>query len=300
VLDRAGLGPNDASRLSRSWSRRIDTDARLKKQVADLAGHPGALPAVNAEPAKLVSSRAAAKAPSEAPRSVAAEVGATMDLAGVLGSGPALPFSRRAVPAWQALASAMDHAEKVQGPASRAAAQAGGTMDVGAVLRSAAPSPFMPPPPPLTPSAPPPPSFMRPSPPPPPSFAPPSPPPPRPQATASIAGSASGTMDVGAILASGPALPFVARPSAPPPAPEAPAWTVEQYASLYVEIHLCPDHVTRTLARYHLTPETRPALDASWQARFVADATVRAAWERAYALYRAYLVAQGQGTSAVA
>ena len=128
----------------------------------------------------------------------------------------------------------------------------------------------------------------------------------------------------------GPALPFAAReatdtprgssPPAPPPPPPpaapkrsslaevqlgmempknlprakpayAPALTLEQHASLAVELAAAPEKTAETLARYRLTPEARAELDAHYREKIAASAETRAAWERAYHSYHAWLAA---------
>jgi hypothetical protein len=54
MLDGAGLGLNDLSRLHRRWSRRMAADESLQKQAAELARKgPGPLPPIRVEPAVL-------------------------------------------------------------------------------------------------------------------------------------------------------------------------------------------------------------------------------------------------------
>jgi hypothetical protein len=82
----------------------------------------------------------------------------------------------------------------------------------------------------------------------------------------------------------GPALPFAARAYAPP-------LTLEQHASLAVELAAAPEKTAETLARYRLTPEARAELDAHYREKIAASAEARAAWERAYHSYHAWLAA---------
>lgn len=127
----------------------------------------------------------------------------------------------------------------------------------------------------------------------------------------------------------GPSLPFASReatepqrgssvpapPPAPAPAPKrsklgelqlgmeipknlprprsayAPPLTLEQHASLAVELAASPEKTAETLARYRLTPEARAELDAHYREKITASADTRAAWERAYQSYHAWLAA---------
>lgn len=94
-------------------------------------------------------------------------------------------------------------------------------------------------------------------------------------------------------------LPAHLRPkpaAAPPPAPAEPQaaamLTLQQYASLFVELAMAPDRAAQILARYRLTPQQRESLDGHFQGRFAADPGLRAEWEQACATYRAWLVTQ--------
>jgi hypothetical protein len=223
----------------------------------------------------------------------------TVDVSALLESGPALPFAAEPRAPSQALAGAKAHAAEVQGPALAAGAGAGGTMDVGALFESGAALPFPAGPAPAgtaavtmdvgalfesgaaLPFAP-----ERPS----PSQAPAS-------AAAQARGAApaagaGGTMDVGALFESGAALPFPAAAAAAAPQPPVPELSLEQYASLCVELHLHPDRAAAIVARYHLSTEAAAAIDARWRARIGADASLGAAFAGAYASYRAWLLAQ--------
>jgi hypothetical protein len=79
-------------------------------------------------------------------------------------------------------------------------------------------------------------------------------------------------------------LPFAT--SAPAGVPEL---TLAQYASLRVELQLQPERAALILARYGVPADARPALDASWRARFDADPLLRMEFARAYAAYTAWL-----------
>ncbi len=94
-----------------------------------------------------------------------------------------------------------------------------------------------------------------------------------------------------------PALPFAgAEPGsaaipvrAVAPASNLPQLSVEQYASLCVELELAPARPTEVLERYRLTEEQHHALDASWNARMAADPALRRAWDGARDAYREWL-----------
>jgi hypothetical protein len=77
----------------------------------------------------------------------------------------------------------------------------------------------------------------------------------------------------------------------------APELTLEQYASLCVELDARPDRVVETLARYHLSGEGRASLDALWKPRLSADPALHVAFVRAYATYKAsFAQASGAGS----
>lgn len=106
-------------------------------------------------------------------------------------------------------------------------------------------------------------------------------------------------------IPSAPALPF--QPSATPPPrakesePSSPPsgqgipLTLEQHASLCVEIALHPERVAETLARYRLTPNTKDLVDAHYKTAALASPEVRAAWDRAYETYHAWLLTKERG-----
>jgi hypothetical protein len=68
-----------------------------------------------------------------------------------------------------------------------------------------------------------------------------------------------------------------------------PQLSVEQYASLYVELAALPGRSTEVLDRYRITEEQRRQLDAHWAARMVADPALRQAWDSACNAYKAWL-----------
>jgi len=101
-------------------------------------------------------------------------------------------------------------------------------------------------------------------------------------------------------------LPFKAdagaRDSDPGPPPGSPApspdgvlsLTLEQHASLHVELALHPDQKTQTLRRYGLSTEHYARLDTAWQAKVALDPTLRASWEQACAQYRTWILRNKQ------
>ena len=83
-------------------------------------------------------------------------------------------------------------------------------------------------------------------------------------------------------------------PGPPPGAPAAPTegaeLTLEQHASLHVELGLHPEQRLRILRRYGIEAAQHARLDAGWQAKIAQDPAVRSAWEAACARYRAWLL----------
>ena len=86
--------------------------------------------------------------------------------------------------------------------------------------------------------------------------------------------------------------PTAADPNAPlppPPPPAAQRLTLEQYASLCVEIALAPAREIEALARYRITPREKVLTDEYYRERIAANPEVRAAWERSFQSYQAWL-----------
>lgn len=108
-----------------------------------------------------------------------------------------------------------------------------------------------------------------------------------------------GKVDFGSTLPvasppSSPLLPF--RPQSTPPAQAAfPGFTMEQYASLRVEIDMLPDQLSQTLARYHVPSDAWPALELHWRDRLDADPALRAVFSRACRIYGEWLAARKAG-----
>jgi hypothetical protein len=96
----------------------------------------------------------------------------------------------------------------------------------------------------------------------------------------------AGTIDATAAPA-GPPLPFksAASPSSPT------ELSVEQYASLCVELAVESAKADEVLRRYRLTPDERKALDEHWRRQFATQATVWMAYDRAYAAYKKWFLA---------
>ena len=76
-----------------------------------------------------------------------------------------------------------------------------------------------------------------------------------------------------------------------PRAAYTPPLTLEQHASLVVELGFAPERTAETLARYRLTIESRAELDAHYREKIAGSAEIRAAWDRAYQSYTAWLAA---------
>lgn len=81
----------------------------------------------------------------------------------------------------------------------------------------------------------------------------------------------------------------------PPPDPPAgafvPPLTVEQYASLCVELTASPERAAETLSRYRITPAQKDLIDNHYRDRFAKDPGLRAAWDQAYLTYREWYLA---------
>lgn len=76
----------------------------------------------------------------------------------------------------------------------------------------------------------------------------------------------------------------------------APVLTLEQYASLYVELSMSPGREVETLVRYRLTPQQKQALDGHYGERIAKDPAMRRAWDAACRTYEAWLRTTGRGS----
>ncbi len=84
--------------------------------------------------------------------------------------------------------------------------------------------------------------------------------------------------------------PARASTAAPPPASSpVPPLTIEQYASLCVDLLAASDKTAEVLARYRLTPDAKRSLDAHYRERFAASPAAREAWESARRAYESWL-----------
>lgn len=81
------------------------------------------------------------------------------------------------------------------------------------------------------------------------------------------------------------------RVVAPPAAAnQAPPLTLEQYASLCVELNAAPNQAAEIAGRYGLTQPQWTTVNQYWQTRMTREPDVRAAWERACVTYRQWLM----------
>jgi hypothetical protein len=69
----------------------------------------------------------------------------------------------------------------------------------------------------------------------------------------------------------------------------APQLSLQQFASLTVDLSMDPARRAETLARYRITEDQKAEIDAVWGSRFHADPSARAAYDQAVASYRAWL-----------
>lgn len=90
--------------------------------------------------------------------------------------------------------------------------------------------------------------------------------------------------------AAAPEILTATRGSAPPP-----PLTLEQHASLCAELSFAPERGAEILARYWLTAEAKVLVDQFYRERVGESAEVRAAWNRGYREYYAWLSASGRG-----
>jgi hypothetical protein len=209
------------------------------------------VPAAKKEAAALVGTAETVDVRQVLGASMSAPSSATVDIGTAFAAkAPVTPFSAAPAPPEQAYASAVAHAAATQ---KEAPPKVGGeTLDVGAIFRAGLLA-AKPAPAPAAPVA-------------------PAPAAPAPAAPA-----------VSAPVSAVPASP-AAVPAASPP-----TLTLQQYASLCVELHRDPARTAETLARYRLSPAQWTSIDAAQRARLSTDPAAYAEFWRAYELYRAFL-----------
>jgi hypothetical protein len=85
-------------------------------------------------------------------------------------------------------------------------------------------------------------------------------------------------------------VPFAAAETRPDTAstPD-PELTLEQHASLHVELDMYPEAAEEILGRYGLTESQHGRLDVGWEAQMALNPKLVAVWEQAMADYRAWL-----------
>ncbi|MDI1484642.1 hypothetical protein [Polyangium sp. y55x31] len=84
-------------------------------------------------------------------------------------------------------------------------------------------------------------------------------------------------------------LPFGTQPSRNEPPARDSELTLEQHASLHVELDLDPEQRPEILRRYGLSAEQHARLHTTWNARMAVDPKLAAAWQQAVAQYRAWM-----------
>jgi hypothetical protein len=97
----------------------------------------------------------------------------------------------------------------------------------------------------------------------------------------------------GAPATAAPEIPAAAGGSAPALPP--PPLTLEQHASLCAELSFAPDRGAEILARYRLSVEAKALVDQFYREKVAESAEVRAAWDRGYRGYYAWLVNAANG-----
>ena len=65
--------------------------------------------------------------------------------------------------------------------------------------------------------------------------------------------------------------------------------TLEQHASLHVELEMAPKRKLETLQRYNIKPDRFRLVDGAWRKRLASDPAQKAKWDAAQATYRAWL-----------
>lgn len=89
-----------------------------------------------------------------------------------------------------------------------------------------------------------------------------------------------------------PALPF----AAPEPAGDSPPLTLEQHASLTLELALYPERRLDVLRRYRTSEARLERMNEDFKRRFVADPALSAKWWEAYKTYHAWLMGAAQSS----
>jgi hypothetical protein len=100
------------------------------------------------------------------------------------------------------------------------------------------------------------------------------------------------TIPLGKVLVR-PTLPFGGAPAGFSPeaaARRVPELTLEQRASLHVELKMQPERKLQILHRYGSTPEQHERASAAWEARLAQNPKLRSEWEHAVVQYRLWLV----------
>jgi hypothetical protein len=72
------------------------------------------------------------------------------------------------------------------------------------------------------------------------------------------------------------------------PAPATLMLSLEQHASLHVELAQHPARKDAILQRYNITPEQQAVVDEDWRDRMTRDPALREAWHHAHAAYAAW------------
>jgi hypothetical protein len=80
-----------------------------------------------------------------------------------------------------------------------------------------------------------------------------------------------------------------AKAAAEPSKAAEPSLTLEQHASLCVELAVSPERAAETLQRYRISAEQKAHLDAHYRQKVAESPDARAAWDRAYQAYHAWL-----------
>lgn len=90
-------------------------------------------------------------------------------------------------------------------------------------------------------------------------------------------------------------LPFEGSGTRSEPAPaREPELTLEQHASLHVELEMHPEATADILRRYGLTASQHARLDMGWEAQMALNPKLAASWQQAMADYRAWIASHSQ------